>query len=280
MGCGGSKDKLTGAEKPLDHWMEPLEMGSMDEKFQRASVIISTIEEKRRAIVDDLEQVYHSTGAIAFKSRDLGKALKCLVWKLGVDNDGKVTEIGFNTENHTFGGKKNSSEGDQAGNKLVEYCKNLVENLKVEDITNLLNDIEALVKDFTDNMGQYSKEILEKCSSNPFDGIKKISKLKNNISNCLAAVVCLKDIVGKLNMLALSAPKVLAALNPEAMLKEAAHVEKARKQRLTDAVQIAWNIIDPKERHGKTWNESVKEAEEKNKKRHELINKYAKQHAA
>lgn len=277
MGCGGSKDKLNGAEKPLDHWMEPLDMKSIDENFKRASGVISTIEEKRRAIVDDLDNVYESTGTIAFKTRDLGKALKCVVWKLAVDNDGKVAEIGFNADNHTFGGAKNSSVGNEAGNGLIEYCKNLVEIWKPEDLTTILGEIEAIVKDLTSNMDSYAKEIQEKSTSNPFDGLKKISKLKNNIVKCTAAVECLKDLFNRLKTLAQSAPQVLAALNPAAMLNEAAHVEKAHKLKLKDAVQISWNVIEPAERHGKTWNECVKEAEEKTKKRYEFFSKYAKQ---
>lgn len=280
MGCGGSKDKLTGAEKPLDHWMEPLGMESIDATFQRASGIISTIEEKRVAIVDDLETVYHKSGAIAYKTRDLGKALKCVVWKLGVDNEGKVTEVGFSVDNHTFGGAKNSAEGNEAGNLLVAYCKNVLENWKPEDLSSILGDIEGIVKDFTDNMDNYAKEIQEKCASNPFDAIKKISKLKSNISNCTAAVECLKDLVNRLKELALSAPNVIAALNPAGMLKEAEHVEKAHKQKLRDAVQIAWNVIDAADRHGKTWNECVRDAEEKKKKRNEFFAKYQKKQKA
>jgi len=79
--------------------MEKLEMETIDANFARAQIVINAIEEKRALLVDDLEEIYVKTGAIAFKTRDPAKAFKCVVWKLGVDNDGKIHEIGFN---HTF----------------------------------------------------------------------------------------------------------------------------------------------------------------------------------
>ena len=278
MGCGGSKDKLTGADKPLDHWMEALEMETIDANFQRASGIITTIEEKRRQVINDLESVYESSGAIAYKNRDLSKALKCVIWKLGVDNDGNVAKIGFNFEDMTFGGAKNSTHGNEAGEKLIKYCKNILENWKPEDLTCILTEIEEIYKDFNGNMDRYTKEIQEKCTSNPFDAIKKMIKLKGNISKCTDAVVCLKDLIERLKMHAVSAPQVMASLNPVTMLKEAPHVEKAFKLRITDAVQIAWNIIEPHERQGKTWKDCVKEAEEKTKKRQKYFDEQAKKH--
>ena len=230
MGCGGSKDLLPGAEKPLDHWMEPLELASIDGNFQRASGVISQIEEKRRLIVDTLEKVYEQSGAIAYKNRDLGKALKCIIWKLSVDNDGKISDIGLNKETHTFEGAKNSAEGNEAGNALVAYCKSLVEVIKPEELTNILTEIQGIVTDFGTNMPTYATEIQGAMGGNPFAGLKKISNLKNNVSKCAAAASGLKDIIVKLGALAASAPQILSALNPENMLKEAANVEKAHKQ--------------------------------------------------
>jgi len=279
MGCGGSKDILLNSpDLPLDYWMESLDMESLDNQLKNAENIIITVEEKRRAIVDDLETIYSKTGAIAFKTRDLEKALKCAVWRLGVDNEGKVSEIGFNAETQNFEGKKNSEEGNNAANSLVHYCKNFIEKWKIEDLTDLLKSIEEIKNDMINKWDVYMKEIIQKNGRNPSDGFKKIAKLENNNSKCLDAIICLKDIIELFRIFIETAPQILAALNQETMLKEATHVEKAFKHKLIHPVKIAWNLIEKLEdRQGKNCNDCQREYSAKIKARNDLIAKYAKQ---
>jgi len=104
--------------------------------------------------------------------------------------------------------------------------------------------------------------------------MKKLGKLNSNISKCKAAIVCLKDLIERFKTLAISAPNVISLVNPEEMLKKLAHVEKAHKQKLKNPVEIAWNVIELEDRYGKTWNECVQEANEKKKRRKELLAKY------
>jgi len=277
MGCGASKDKLSQVEKPLEHWVEPLEMQGLDETFSSASNLIKTIEEKRSAIVDELESVYAKSGAIAFKKRDLNKALRCTIWKLGVDNGGKVDEIGINVESQLFERSNNSEEGNIAGNSLIYYCKNLLENWKIEDLTSILNELEEINKNLSENHERYMNIITENCKENPFDGFKKNSKIKGNRNKCENAISCLKQVIEILKNLALSAPDVLASLNPERIVKESIHVEKAFNKKLNNPVEIAWNLIEnPKERNGKKWDDCLKDHEDKLKLKKALLDKLQK----
>jgi len=247
MGCGGSRELLTQAEKPLEHWMEPLDMEGLDRIFSSASNIIINIEEKRSAIVDELDNVYSNSGAIAYKNRDLNKALRCAFWKLGVDNAGKIDEIGFNLDNQQFEGGKNTEEGNLAGNTLIIYCKNLVENLKVEDLDNNLNDITNICKDLSENYEKYLQDTSEYCKDNPFEGFKKISIFRGNMSKCTKVISCLKDLIVILKNLTASASGILATINPVGKANEIANIEIAFKLKLTHPVQIAWILIEKDE---------------------------------
>ena len=277
MGCGSSKDKLEGAEKPLDHWMEKIEIESLDNNFEKAGKIIETIEEKRKFIVDEINDIFGHSGAIAFKQRCLTKAFRCVVWKLGVDNDGKVSEIGFNLETHVFEGKKNSQSGNEAGNRLITYLKRVTDEMKVEDLSNCLNDVESIANDFSSNFDNYCKEVTEKFTSSPFTALKKVSVLKNNMSKITKAISVLKDLIERLKNLVGSAPQILSMLNPENMLKESDHVEKAYRHKFKHAVEIAWNLIEKsEERQGKSWNECLKEYSDKVKARNDEFAKFTK----
>lgn len=277
MGCSGSRDKLQGAEKPLDHWIEPVGMEGLDATFENASKIIATIEDKRKAIVDEIEDIYGHSGTVAWKNRDLGKAFKAVVWKLGVDNDGKVSDIGFNSETHVFEGKKNSPIGNKAGNMLVNYVKNVTDEWKLEDLTNILADIEAISNDLSNNLDNYAKEVTDKFSSSPFEGIKKVAALKRNISKCTTAVASLKDIIERLKTLIGSGPSILASLNPENMQKESEFSEKAFKNKWSNPAQICWNLIEkPEDKNGKKWDDCQKEYTQKFNARQEILLKYAK----
>lgn len=275
MGCGGSKDKLHGAEKPLDHWMEKTELENVDKLFEKAENIISAIENKRKSVVDDLDDVYGKVGAIAFKKKDLSKALKCVLWKLGVDNGG-ISEIGFNLEGPVFEGKKNSQEGNDAGNFLIKYCKNVTEEWKMEEFTNLFKEIEELNSELVNNAGIYVNDIKEKFKSDFVKAIKKSVAIKGNISRCSAAVVAIKDILERFKILVESAASVISGFNPTEWVKEADNVEKAKKMKITNIVEIAWNLIpNPLEKNGKKYEECQKEYGEKCKVRNEIFAKYA-----
>jgi len=252
MGCGGSKEILEECEKPLCSKMDRVELEDLDGIFSKCSEIINQIEQKRQILVDDLIDNYYNTGAWAYKKPDPDKALECCIWKLGVDNKGKISEIGFNSECSLFEGNCNSENGNKAANDLINYMKNIENLFRQEEKDKLKDELTEIVEQVSSNMNNYIKEIGEKCESNPMKGFKLCSNLKCNLAKASLALNCSKDLWGKMNDLLASAPKVMKKCTHENFELQKEYVEKACKSNETENLPIAWFVIPSNSRRGNT----------------------------
>lgn len=275
MGCGGSKEVLEGCEKPICHMMQKTEIENIDGTFDRCSQVIAQVEEKRKFLVDELMDNYYHTGAWAYKCPDPQKALECAVWRLGVDNKGKVADIGMNHEAMCFEGNSNSEKGNQAGNNLMNYMKCLTTEWKQEDLTGICDQLTEIVNEITGNMENYTNEIKEKCSSEPMKMMKCCSSLKQNLAKSTCALNCMKDLCEKMKMLCECAPAMMASCTPDKLLLQQEHVDKACKSKQTENLPIAFCVIAADHRRGKTCKAVEDEYCAKLKARKEMLAKMA-----
>jgi len=275
MGCGGSKETLEGCEKPLCHHMAKIEIETIDGTFDKCSSVICQVEEKRKFLCDELMDNYYHTGAWVYKTPDPQRALECAVWRLGVDNKGKVSDIGLNVESMCFEGNSNSEKGNGAANNLINYMKCLTTEWKQEDLTAICDQLTEIVNDLTSNMENYMNEIKDKCSSEPMKMMKCVSNLKTNLSKATIALTCIKDLVNKMKELVECAPAVMANMSPDKLLSQQAHVDTACKSKQTENLPIAFSVVQADHRRGKTCKAVDDEYCQKLKARQEILAKIA-----
>lgn len=275
MGCGGSKEVLEGCEKPLCHRMEKMEIESIDATFEKISNIITQVEQKRKFLCDDLMDNYYNTGAYAYKCPDPQKALECAVWRLAVDNKGKVSDIGMNSETMCFEGNQNSEKGNCAANGLINYFKCLTNEMKMEDMTAIADQLTECVNEITSNMEQYTNDIKDKCSSEPLKMMKCCGYLKTNLSKATCALNSCKDLCNKMKELVECAPAMMANCSPDKLLDQQAHVDKAMKSKQTENLPIAYCVIASEHRRGKKCQDAENCYQMKLKARKECLDKLA-----
>jgi hypothetical protein len=244
MGCGGSKDSLEKFEKPLCHKMEKYFLENIDSVFEKCSPFIQNVEEKRKLLIDDLMDIYYQTGAWVYKNPDPQKALECAVWRLGVDNNGIISDIGLNLKTLRFEGNSNSGKGNSAANYLITSMKYLTNKWKIEDFTQISNQLNEFLNEISGNMEKYEIEINEM--------ELKISYLRQNLEKCKRAYACIKDLIVKMKELIECAPTIIINCDPSKFLNHQPNVQKAFEANLFENLDIAFFIVDPKHRRGKT----------------------------
>lgn len=254
MGCGSSKSKeiLEGCEKPLCHKMEKFEIDSIDSNFEKCSTIICQVEEKRKFLVDELIDNYYHTGAFAYKCPDPQKAFECAIWRLAVDNKGKVSEIGINSHEMCFEGKSNSEKGNLAANNIIGYMKCLTTEWKMEDLTAISDQMTEVVNEITSNMDNYSNEIKDKMSSEPMKLMKCVENLKGNLAKSTCALECIKQLCDKMRELCECAPALMENCTLEKLENQQSNVDKALKGKETENLGIAFSVLEANDRRGKT----------------------------
>lgn len=273
MGCGGSKEILEECEKPLCSKMEIVDIEEVDSTFQNTSELICKIEKIRKILCDDLTDNYYCTGAWAYKIPTPEQALLCSIWRLGVDNKGKVADIGFSAENLCFEGGSNSEAGNQAANNYLNYMKNLPNEVKQEEINEIIDKLNVICEQVTDNMDNYLSNIGEKCEQNPMKGFKLCGNLKSNLAKATSALNCARGLSVKVKELIACSPNILSNCNPENFLKQNDHIVKAMKFKETENLGIAWNVVDSGHRRGKNCKAADDEYKAKLKARNEILEK-------
>lgn len=168
MGCGGSKEKLEGVDRPLDHWMEKVGIPDIDDKFYPLSDTIKDLENIRETVVDKRDEMHELSGSCAYKAPSLYKAGTSVLWKLSVDNKGEISKAGIDVIDKepyiTVVGSDNSKEGADAARSFITYC----------------NSIKKIGSDF-ESVGENLKQLGEKATANQESTIEQIkSKLSND----------------------------------------------------------------------------------------------------
>ena len=255
MGCGGSKSEiLEGCEKPLCHKMECTGIADIDACFETASKNICSIEEMRKLLVDELMDNMFHTGGLVFKVPTPQKAIESCIWRLAVDNKGKVAEIGYNTESLCFEGSCNSEKGNMVANTLCSYMTCLTK-LKPEDCKLIADGCMENVEHITSNMEKFMGEIKEANSSNPMKAMSNCNALKVNLAKATCALNCMKELQGRIKMLMECAPEMMASCTPSKLLEQQGCVDKAMKSKQTENLPIAWGVCEIGDRKPKTCKE-------------------------
>ncbi len=275
MGCGGTKTKyeLTLLETPLDYWMRPLHNLDLNSDMIEGMKLIKDAEECRSGIVDELNDVSAASGAIAYKNRNLTNNLRCVLWRLGVDNDGKIEAVKI--EEGNFSGEKNSEEGNAAGNKFFIYYRNLDFKGYGEKTFHISCKLKDLFSRLTKNMEENSKTLFEEFNDKPAEGFILQANLKENLAKIKNANNCLNELKDMVKGLSEDMRGVNSVF--ESIANEAPKCLKAFQQKLTDPVQIAWSLVEkPEERHGKNWKDCFEEHKFKLKMRVDQLSKLSK----
>lgn len=262
MGCGGSKENVEEYEKPLNPKMDIVDLEKVDGIFLKCSKIIIQLEPIRKTFFDDLIDIYYQTGAWAYICPDPQKALECSIWRLGVDNKGNTSEIGFNTHGPCFEGGCNSEEGNNAANNLIEYMQNLTTKFKEEDIHFIFNELNEIVNEISKNMDSYVKEIGDKYESHPLKGFQLCGLLKGNLAKATHALNCAKESSIKIKDL-LKEPKFITSNIPNILRAQSKLIEQACKIKQTKNLSISWNLVHNDLRRGKSLNAAKTEYENK-----------------
>jgi hypothetical protein len=231
--------------------MEIMDIERIDGVFERCSTLIQSVEEKRKFINDELMDNYYHIGAWVYKNPDPLKALECGVWRLGVDNKGKAADIGMNTELMSFEGNSNSETGNSIANNFVNYMRCLTTEMSPEDLTGLYDQLTELVNEINGNMERYENEVKEKHSSTNTH-LLKCSALRVNHLKTTHAHSCIKELQSKMKELVESAPAMMELLNPEKLLGQQEHIDKALKSNQTENLAIAFSVVSANHRRGKT----------------------------
>lgn len=169
MGCGGSKEKLEGIDRPLEHWMESTNMPDVDEKFYPLQKCIKEMEEIRDLIVDKRDEMYETSGACSYRTPNVYKAGQSVLWKLSTDNGGEIAKAGIDTINDSpyivVHGSNNTPQGSKAANVFIEYCAG------ISNMPSRLANICENLKEFADkalaNQESTLQKIKSKLSNNP-----------------------------------------------------------------------------------------------------------------
>lgn len=252
MGCGGSKQTIDDCERPLNSKMEKIEIDGIDAVFERCSTLITQVEEKRKFLNDELMENYYHTGGFAYKCPDPKKALECAIWRLGVDNKGKITDIGINTEQMNFEGNNNSEKGNMAANNMIGYMRCLTQEWKMEDLTGIQDQLNECYNEVTNNMDNYMNEIKDKQSSDQMKLMKSMNNVKTNMGKTLSALNCLKLLIERMKNLCDMAPAMMESCTPDKLNEQQANVDKACKSKQTENLPIAFFVIPKNERRANT----------------------------
>lgn len=168
MGCGGSKEKLEGVDKPLEHWMERINMVDVDDKFRPLEASIKEMEEIRETIVDKRDEMYETSGACAYKNPNVYKAGTSVLWKLSTDNSGEIARAGIDTMSdppYIVISGNNSVEGNKAANIFINYCAG-IKNMPSQ-LSNIFDKLKELADKALANQESTLQKIKSKLSNNP-----------------------------------------------------------------------------------------------------------------
>lgn len=277
MGCGGSKknlEALEGTEKPCCHKMEKMESERIDGVFERCSALIKLIEEKRKFLNDELVDNYYHIGAYVYKNPTPTNALECAVWRLAIDNKGKIADIGMNTETNSFEGNANSEKGNSLVNNFINYMICLTTEMTQEELADLHNQLNELVNEINKNMESYENEVKEKFSP-ANTHMLKLGGLRVNILKSSYALSVIKSLQAKMKELVEASPAMMELLNLEKLQSQQPHVDKAVKSNQTENLAIAFAVVNPSHRRGKTLQAVESEYAALLKTRNELLEKIA-----
>lgn len=252
MGCGGSKKiQLEGPERPMCHKMEKIDIECYDACFENTSKNIQNLEVMRKLLFDDYMDCMYQTGGLVHKCPNPQKALCASIWRLGVDNKGKASEIGFNSETMLFEGACNSEEGNSAANNLTAYIKRIQE-VNPDDCKAIAEAIGENMKHISDNQEKCAADIKEKFASDKMKMIASCEALKVNIAKATCSANTLKECQQRMKLIKENIPEMMECCKAEKFADQQACVDKAMKSKETCNLGIAWDVVEAKERKNMT----------------------------
>jgi hypothetical protein len=265
MGCGGSREKETGINAPLNHWMDTIGVDSIDEVFSNASPVIKELEEIREIVVDRRDDVIIHTGACAHKEPNISKCFQSLLWKLSADNEGDIgkaeIEVLEDAPYLAIKGKKNSHEGSNAGNLFIRYCNDLM--TLPEKMNALSEKIQNLAEEIGNQAASFGEQITEFAKDHPLKIPGMLSKLSRNVARVKAAAAVSPDVAKELTSTIAQIKDVGDLLKATDKVDEIG--KKAHKEKQTHAHVIVFTNLKPEERWGNQPTEGVQRFENKKK---------------
>jgi|ERR1712032_350186 len=273
MGCGGSKKEiLEGCEKPLCHKMEKIDIEEIDACFDQTSQNIVRLEEMRKLLVDELMDNMYHTGGIVYKMPCPKNAIESCIWRLAVDNKGKVSEIGYNSETMIFEGSCNSEKGNMIANTFCSYMKAIkeVDPENCKDIAEKIGENQAQINS---NSDKFMEQVKEKFSSDKMKAMACCDAMKMNMAKATCAANCLKQCQERMGMIMGGMKDMMDCCSPDKFLEQQACVDKAMKSKQTENLPIAWNVVEAAERKKMTVKQMEQCYGQKLKARNEILAK-------
>ena len=268
MGCGGSKVEEEGIQAPLDHWMEKLDIETLDELFAGASKTIEQVEETRELVVDKRDELILSSGACSYMAPKIQHSFYGICWKLSADNKGKFIdcEIGLDVGEDVslkLSGKNNSAEAVNAFNQFNDFMKGIAG--LPEKMKEISDNVVQLSKDITENPSAILDQIKAAVTDDPFKAMAVIKKATANIDKVKKLVMITPKIVEELTLTMGFLMEIPAFLKDLDKLKVVDEIgAKANKHKYVKSHDITWHLMeDKKERFGTKPQHGVKYCEER-----------------
>lgn len=258
MGCGGSREKETGINARLNHWMDNVGVDSIDKVFDEASPVIRELEEIREIVVDRRDDVIIHTGACAYKEPNISNCFSALLWKLSADNEGDIAkaeiEVLEDAPYLAVKGKKNSHDGQNAANLYIRYCNDLMS--LPEKMEALSEKMKNLGEEIANQASSFAEQVNDHGKDHPLKIPGMLSKLSKNVAKVKAASLLCPDIAKELTATIAQVKDVADLLKATEKVDEVG--KKCHKEKKTSAHEIVFLTLKPEERFGATpqegWN--------------------------
>lgn len=258
MGCGASRDKETGVNCPLDHWMEHIGVGDIDVIFGRASPVIAGIEEIRDNTIDKRDELILKTGACVDKDPDLSKCFYSLMWKLSADNGGDIAKADISVNDNgnsplmNLNGRKNTMDSTANFDHLVKYVTFICTlPKKMQELNDQIQELcKACMTDPTSIIDQIKSQYTG------MDAYKAASAISSFTSNCDKIKKCaeLSPIIARELYKSIDFVKTVPSIikDVEKLKTINAIGKECFEKSRTKGNEITWNCILPGDRFGKT----------------------------
>lgn len=265
MGCSGSKtsdDGLLYTQTDYDMTDPGIAFDKLGELFKDASTSIKELEELRKIIIDNRDELVIVTGASSFIDPTIENCLKCLLWLISFDNEGNISEAGIECDTEgkkiSLTGNKTSSQTQTALTEYQKYLNSLTENnQKLSQISEKLIEL----KDKFTNGNELENEYVSKLKESGTDQVSKyLSQFRKNVDKLKRACITSNKLKDEVKLAFDTFNDIPALISDKTRRNK---IDKIGCKALTFAYvkpnEISWNLIDDvKQRYGKNPEEGLK----------------------
>jgi hypothetical protein len=257
MGCGASRDGLTGIETPINHVMKTVGISSIDDVFTPLSPIIKELENIRVSLIDGQDELLELTGAAVYKEPSLAKIILCILQKISCDCGGDIKKSGISIvlekPYFTIGDKKHRDDFADILKQITEYIEGLISlEESIKNITERITELAGTIPERTSGM---IDEVKSSASSDPLGVVKKISTITKNSNKASIAVKRAAEISVFAAQQLVQLKDFVTIFNDETRIASINDIgKKSHERKLKDSAIISWEYASPTERigtHGK-----------------------------